>query len=53
MQVLGYWISVSRGPRGQTQPGFYFVRMRGVRGFMAGLNAPMLGDCCIDVRRAA
>jgi len=53
MQVLGYWISARRSPRGTTQAGFYFVRLRGVGGFLAGVNAPLLGDCCLDVRLAA
>lgn len=53
MRVLGFWISAQRHPHGLTRAGLYFLRLRGVGGFMAGLNAPLLGDCCIDVRRVA
>ena len=53
MKVFGYWINTRRSPRGHTRVGFFFVRLPGVHGFLAGVNAPLLGDCCLDVRRVA
>lgn len=53
MKAFGYWINAHRSPRGQTQGGFFFVCLPGVHGFLFGLNAPLFGDFCVDVRRVA
>lgn len=52
MKLFSYFIRITRHKRGMTRAGLGVVRLRGVGGFLVCLNAPIIGDCCLDVRRA-